>query len=356
MLNTNKHLVIATGGTGGHIFPGIVISQYFKSIGWQVSWIGCSNRMEKIIVPKFGINIKFIEINNFYLKNLYIKKILFALDIFKAIKKTRNILYYWKPNIVLCMGNYISIPTAIAAKTMNIPIIIHEQNAIVGKANKLISIFAKRCTQAFPNTIKNATVVGNPIRSEILNIPKPIIRLKNRTGIIRVLVLGGSQGASILNKVMPIVTKVLKEKIIVWHQVGYGYYNLVKHTYNTLSINNIKITEFITNIALAYSWADIVICRSGALTVSELAVVGLPSILVPYIHKDQQQYFNATLLVKVSAAIIVKQTDFTPDKIINILLSINRQKLFTMACCAQTIATYNSPQYIVKEVNNVIKY
>ncbi|MCV2506156.1 MAG: undecaprenyldiphospho-muramoylpentapeptide beta-N-acetylglucosaminyltransferase [Candidatus Lightella neohaematopini] len=353
MFNKNKHLIIATGGTGGHIFPGVVIAKYFQSINWKVSWIGCLNRMEKIIVPKFNIDIKFIEINNF--NSSYLEKLLFILDIFKAIKKVKNILHWWKPDIILCMGNYISIPTAIAAKIMSIPIIVHEQNTVVGKANKLISIFADKCTQAFPNTIKHATVVGNPIRSEILNIPKPVIRLKNRTGLIRVLALGGSQGASIINKIIPIIAKVLKGIIIVWHQVGYGYYKLVKYTCNTLNINNIKITEFITNIATAYSWADIVICRSGALTISELAVVGLPSILIPYIHSDQQQYFNATLLANVNAAIIVDQTDVTPDKIINILLKINRQKLFTMACCAQIIATYNATHYIAKEINNIVR-
>ncbi|MCV2528333.1 MAG: undecaprenyldiphospho-muramoylpentapeptide beta-N-acetylglucosaminyltransferase [Candidatus Lightella neohaematopini] len=356
MINKKKHLVIATGGTGGHIFPGLVIAKHFKLIGWKVSWIGCLNRMEKIIVPKFNINIKFIEVNNSYFKNSYIKKILFTLSIFKAIKKAKKILYYWKPDIILCMGSYISVPTAIAAKIMNIPIIIHEQNTIAGKANKLISIFAKKCTQAFPNTIKGATVVGNPIRSEILNIPKPIIRLKNRTGIIRVLVLGGSQGACIFNKVIPIVAKVLEKKIIIWHQVGFKYYNLVKYTCGILNIKNIKINKFITNMTLAYSWADIVICRSGALTISELAVVGLPSILIPYMHLDQQQYFNATVLVNVGAAIIINQIDVTPDKIINILLSINRRKLITMACCAQIAATYNATQYIAEEINNITKY
>lgn len=208
----------------------------------------------------------------------------------------------YKPDAVLGMGGYVSGPGGLAAWLCGVPVVLHEQNGIAGLTNRWLSKIAKRVLQAFPGAFPNAPVVGNPVREDVLALPAPQQRLAGRMGPIRVLVVGGSQGARILNQTMPKVAEQLGGRITLWHQVGKGALPTVLADYEKVGQTQHKVTEFIDDMAAAYDWADIVVCRSGALTVSEIAAAGLPALFVPFMHKDRQQYWNALPLEKAGAA------------------------------------------------------
>ncbi|CAL1329221.1 undecaprenyldiphospho-muramoylpentapeptide beta-N-acetylglucosaminyltransferase [Candidatus Providencia siddallii] len=358
-MNQTKKLLIIAGGSGGHVFPGLSIAHHLKSKNWKIHWLGTSDHIESVLVPKNGINIDFINISSF--RNKTFKVIIkFPWNIYKAIQQAKKIIKQYKPNIALGMGGYVSGPGIIAAWQCGIPIILHEQNGIAGLTNKILSYITKNILQASPGAFKNAHVVGNPIRKEILNIPSPEERMLKRNGAIRILVLGGSQGADILNQTIPTIVSKIKKQLIILHQSGKGNKEKTKILYKNQNSNNFKykIIEFIENIDQAYAWADIVICRSGALTVSEIASVGLPAIFIPYPHKDHQQYWNAIPLEKAGAAKILHQQLFTSDAVAKLLNILDRKKLLLMAKnahnCAINNATNNISKIICKIANKQI--
>lgn len=346
--------MIVGGGTGGHVFPGLAIADYLITRNWRVHWLGTNNHIEAILVPKHNITIDFIHINGLY--NKKIKEQLIVLkDLFYAVIQARRIILTWKPDIVLGMGGYVSAPGGLAAWSCGIPLVLHEQNNVAGFTNRVLSKLAYKTLQAFPNTIHNAIAVGNPLRNILLDLPQPEDRFFKRSGPLRVLVIGGSQGASIFNQIMPSVATRLTDTLVIWHQVGNkNVLNEVKMAYLASNQTQHKIVEFIDDIAIAYTWADILICRAGALTVSEIAAIGVPSLLVPFMyHKDRQQYYNALTLEKVGAAIIVEQSQFTTDYICNILVKLDRNRLLTMAKNAKIIAIFDSTKRIYQEIATV---
>lgn len=216
------------------------------------------------------------------------------------------------------MGGYVSGPAGVAAKLCGVPIILHEQNAIAGLTNKLLGKIATCVLQAFPTAFSNAEVVGNPVREDLFEMPNPDIRFSDREEKLRVLVVGGSQGARVLNHTLPKVVAQLADKLEIRHQVGKGAVEEVSQLYGEHQ-EKVKVTEFIDNMAEAYAWADVIICRSGALTVCEIAAVGAAAIFVPFQHKDCQQYLNAKYLSDVGAAKIIEQADLTPEILVNYL-------------------------------------
>ncbi|AMA65102.1 UDP-N-acetylglucosamine--N-acetylmuramyl- (pentapeptide) pyrophosphoryl-undecaprenol N-acetylglucosamine transferase [Candidatus Arsenophonus lipoptenae] len=342
-----KRLMVIAGGTGGHIFPGIVVANYLKQQGWDIVWLGTANRLEADLVPKYNIKIECIKLS--CLRYSSIKKLLiFPFEIILAIKKAKVIMERYQPNIVLGMGSYISGPCGIAAWLCNIPIVLHEQNMIAGLTNRLLSKIAKCVLQAFPSAFPNAIVVGNPIRESILALPPPEARLVNRHGVINILVIGGSQGSRILNQILPEVAAKLIGKVTIWHQVGEGNYKMTETLYKKFYIksNSYKITKFIDNMAEAYAWADILICRSGALTVSEISVVGIPAIFIPFQHKDQQQYWNAVPLEMVGAAKIIEQSKISTNVIVHLLNKWSRPLLLEMAKKARSISITDATKRI----------
>ncbi|VFP78746.1 UDP-N-acetylglucosamine--N-acetylmuramyl-(pentapeptide) pyrophosphoryl-undecaprenol N-acetylglucosamine transferase [Candidatus Erwinia haradaeae] len=352
-MNQKKLLVIA-GGTGGHIFPGLAVSIYLKNIDWKIYWLGATGKMEEKLVQKHGITIEYIRISG--LRGKSIKTLLSApLNIVKAWIQAQEIIKKWKPDVALGMGGYITGPGGLAAWSCGVPLILHEQNSIAGLTNKLLAKITGKVIQAFPGAWTSAEVVGNPVRTEILSLPKPSIRFSGRQGPIRVLVIGGSQGAHILNQIIPQVAYQLGNKICLWHQVGKGAIHSVKHAYMKINSIHYRISEFINNMAHAYSWADVVICRSGAMTVSELAVVGLPAIFVPFQHKDRQQYWNALLVVKTGGAVIYEEHWFTADLVAEQLASWDRLKLLEMANKVHTMAILDSTERVAEIVRNAIR-
>ncbi|OCF99731.1 undecaprenyldiphospho-muramoylpentapeptide beta-N-acetylglucosaminyltransferase [Gilliamella sp. wkB195] len=347
-----KKLLVMAGGTGGHVFPGIAVAHHLMKQGWQVRWLGTADRMEAQLVPENGIEIDFIQISGLRGKGkLALLKAPYK--ILKAVLQARKILKAYRPDVVLGMGGYVSGPGGIAAKSLGIPVVLHEQNGIAGLTNKYLAKIATKVLQAFPTAFKNAEVVGNPVRSDLLTIEEPSERLRNRQGPIRVLVMGGSQGAKVINTVVPQAISKLSDKFIVWHQTGKGMLDDVIKSYQNCNIN--QVTEFISDVKEAYSWADIVICRSGALTVSEIEVVGIGAIFVPFMHKDRQQFWNAKSLADIDAAKIIEQPDFNVDSLFQLLSNLSRQELVEMAVKAKSLSIINSTERVAETLISVVK-
>ncbi|HAI04372.1 MAG TPA: undecaprenyldiphospho-muramoylpentapeptide beta-N-acetylglucosaminyltransferase, partial [Pantoea sp.] len=278
---SSKRLMVMAGGTGGHVFPGLAVAHHLMEQGWQVRWLGTADRMEADLVPKHGIDIDFIRISG--LRGKGVKALLLApLRIFNAWRQARRIMKAWQPDVVLGMGGYVSGPGGLAAWSCGIPVVLHEQNGIAGLTNKWLAKIATKVLQAFPGAFPRADVVGNPVRTDVLALPLPAERLAQRSGPIRVLVIGGSQGARVLNQTLPQVAAELGDQITLWHQTGKGGLPVVEKAYQQVGQTQHKVTEFIDDMAAAYAWADVVVCRSGALTVSEVAAAGLPAIFVPF--------------------------------------------------------------------------
>ncbi|MGP1959463.1 MAG: undecaprenyldiphospho-muramoylpentapeptide beta-N-acetylglucosaminyltransferase [Arsenophonus sp. NC-TX2-MAG3] len=351
-----KRLLVMAGGTGGHVFPGLAVANYLKLQGWDVRWLGTANRMEADLVPKHGIEIEFIKISG--LRGKGIKAVLLApFKVIKAIKQAKIIMQRYQPDVVLGMGGYVSGPGGIAAWLSNIPIVLHEQNGIPGLTNRWLAKIAKRVLQAFPSAFSNARVVGNPVREAVLALPEPEERFINRDGAIRILVIGGSQGARILNQILPEVAGQLDGKVIIWHQAGKGAQQMTETLYKKLCGKSdiYKVTEFIDDVANAYAWADIIVCRAGALTVSEVAAAGLPAIFIPFQHKDRQQYWNALPLEKAGAAKIIEQPQFSTNILVKLLKQWSRPQLLDMAKKARAISITDATKRVAATLIEVAK-
>lgn len=349
MMKEKKRLIIMAGGTGGHIFSGLAVAQRLILYGWQVRWLGTADHMEAALVPKHGIEIDFIPIKG--LRGKCVKEQCMVLvSIIGAVFKARKIMRYWKPNVVLSMGGYVAGPGGLAAWSCGIPVLLHEQNVIAGLTNRWLSTIAHKVLQAYSGTFTKGVVVGNPLRATVLEIPTPALRLHERFGPIRVLVIGGSQGAKVLNQTMPYVARKLVGKIVVWHQVGKNGLQEVIRAYDSNRYIKHMVSDFIDDIAKAYTWADLVISRAGAVTVSEIAAAGLPALFVPFMHRDRHQYFNARLLESRGAAKIIEQPYFTVENVSKILESWDRPTLATMSKLARGLAVPNAADMVALEV------
>ncbi|HGJ5875572.1 MAG TPA: undecaprenyldiphospho-muramoylpentapeptide beta-N-acetylglucosaminyltransferase [Arsenophonus sp.] len=355
-MSQSKRLMVMAGGTGGHVFPGLAVANYLKAHGWEIRWLGTADRMEADLVPKHGIEIEFIKISG--LRGKGIKALLLApFKIIKAIKQAKVIIQRYRPDVVLGMGGYVSGPGGVAAWLCNVPIVLHEQNGVAGLTNRWLARIAKRVLQAFPSAFPNAPVVGNPLREEVLALPEPEERLIDRDGAIRILVIGGSQGARILNQTLPEVAARLDGKVTIWHQAGKGAQEITESLYKKLcgKSESYKVTEFIDDMAEAYAWTDIIICRAGALTVSEVATAGLPAIFVPFQHKDRQQYWNALPLEQAGAAKVFEQTQFSTEALVKLLNEWSRPQLLEMAKKARAASITDATKRVAETLIEVAK-
>ncbi|EIC86498.1 undecaprenyldiphospho-muramoylpentapeptide beta-N-acetylglucosaminyltransferase [Serratia sp. M24T3] len=349
MSGKTKRLMVMAGGTGGHVFPGLAVAHHLIAQGWEVRWLGTADRMEADLVPKHGIEIDFIKIAGLRGKGLK-AQLTAPIRIYHAWRQAKAIMRRFKPDVVLGMGGYVSGPGGLAAWSCGIPVVLHEQNGIAGLTNRWLSRIAKTVLQAFPGAFPNAAVVGNPVRTDVLALPLPDERFAGREGQIRILVVGGSQGARVLNQAMPKIAAILGDRVTIWHQVGKGALEQVNEAYQQAGQTQHKVTEFIDDMAQAYAWADVVVCRSGALTVSEIAAAGLPAIFVPFQHKDRQQYWNALPLEKAGAAKIIEQKDFNAGAVADLLAGWDRQSLLEMARNARAAAIPDATERVAAEV------
>ena len=307
-------ILVMAGGTGGHIFPGIAVAEELVKKGWKVHWLGTAERMEAEIVPKNGYPISFINIAGIRNKGwqTWLKT---PFKILQSVMQSIQVLKEVKPDVVLGMGGYASAPGGVAAWLLRIPLVLHEQNAVAGMTNRFLSRIATKTLSAFPGAFSDRVtpnVVGNPLRSDITSIEN--VMPEQPATSKKVLVVGGSLGAKILNDVVPQAMKQIKvQSIDVWHQTGGGNEQAVLTSYQDFGLpeEKVKVTEFIDDMASAYQWADVVVCRAGALTVSELAMAAKPAIFVPLPHAvDDHQTKNAMYLVECGAAKLIAQKEF----------------------------------------------
>ncbi|WP_440054217.1 undecaprenyldiphospho-muramoylpentapeptide beta-N-acetylglucosaminyltransferase [Pseudoalteromonas sp. T1lg65] len=316
----SKRLLVVAGGTGGHIFPGIAVAQFLQAQAWQVSWVGTADRMEAEVVPRHGIEIDFINVKG--VRGNGITRLLKApFMVLSAIVSAIKVLKNRRPDVVLAMGGYVTGPVGIAARILGIPLVIHEQNAVAGLSNKLLAKVANRVLAGFPGAFpeQRAEIVGNPVRESV-----SVIQSKAVSVPLNVLVVGGSLGAKALNEIVPAAVRLLQQEnqsnsISVKHQSGKNNRQQVALDYQQAGVDA-EIIEFIHDMDTAYAWADIVICRAGALTVSELAAAGKAAIFVPFPHAvDDHQTANAKVLVDANAALLIQQQDLTAQKLAQLL-------------------------------------
>jgi len=346
--SSKKVFMIMAGGTGGHIFPGLAVAEELQEKGYAIHWLGTRQGLESDLVPKNNLPISFLSVQGVRGKGI---KALFLAPwrIIRSTLQAIHIMRKVKPIGVLGMGGFVAGPGSLAAKLLGIPLIIHEQNAVEGVTNRLAAPMAKKVLVAFPEAFaksKKTIFTGNPVRKAILSQQKNNEEGKGVTKPLHLLVLGGSRGALAINEVVPEALYSLGKLVHVWHQTGAGHEEATQALYDKKALDgsnsvNAKVEPFIDEMEKAYQWADLVICRAGALTVAELANAGKAAILVPYPwHKDQQQYKNAEYLVKNKAAILIAQQELMPEKLSATLLEIldNRQLLQQMSKAAKQCA------------------
>ncbi|WP_027696339.1 undecaprenyldiphospho-muramoylpentapeptide beta-N-acetylglucosaminyltransferase [Vibrio litoralis] len=354
-MKKNKRLLVMAGGTGGHVFPGLAVAKKLQQQGWEIRWLGTPDRMEADLVPKHGIEIDFIHVKG--LRGQGLAKLIKApFQIVNAIVQAKKHIKAWQPDVVLGMGGYVSGPGGVAAWMSGIPVVLHEQNAVAGLTNQWLSKIAQRVMQAFPGAFPNAEVVGNPVRQDVVEIAEPKQRLEPRDGPIRILVMGGSQGARILNTTLPPVIKALGDDYQIHHQAGKGQQQMVESLYLENQVNNAQVTEFIDDVAQAYEWADLLVCRSGALTVSEVSAAGVGAIFIPFMHKDRQQALNADHLVQCGAALMIEQPDLTEQVLIEQIQQLDRTQLLAMAEKSRAAAITDADTRVAEAIIAVSQY
>jgi UDP-N-acetylglucosamine--N-acetylmuramyl-(pentapeptide) pyrophosphoryl-undecaprenol N-acetylglucosamine transferase len=354
MKRSGQGVLIMAGGTGGHIFPGLAVANVLKQKNIPVRWLGAEGGMEAQSVPEAGIELDLVTIAGLRGKGV-MRWIRMPLMLLRAVWQARKLLDANRPGCAVSFGGYAAAPGGIAAWTKGIPLLVHEQNRIPGLTNRVLARFSRKILQGFPGTFpgeKNPLDSGNPVREELAAIAAPQERLAGREGPIRVLVTGGSQGAKILNETIPAAFGLLSNDsgFEIRHQAGAKRVDEAREAYVSAGVNA-DIQPFIKDMADAYGWADLVICRSGALTVAELAAVGVASVLVPYAYAvDDHQTRNAEYLSAANAAIIMPQNTLEPKKLASVLepLLSDRGKLITMANAARRMALPDAAQKVVE--------
>ena len=316
--------LVMAGGTGGHVFPALATAEILQSKGIHVEWLGSKHGIESDLIPPTGILLHSIDVKGLRGKGK-LSLLLAPFKLLLALWQALSVLRKVKPDVVLGMGGFASGPGGLAAWLLRKPLIIHEQNAVAGMTNKSLSRMAKRVMEAFKGAFPSGietTEVGNPVRGAILNLPSPSERMTGREGKIRLLVVGGSLGAQAINELLPEVLSDIPADLHpeVWHQTGKRNIQSAEEKYRALGLNDVRVVPFIEAMDEAFAWADLVLCRAGALTVSELAIAGVASVLVPFPHAvDDHQTMNARYLADAGAAILVDQKDLNKEMLTQLL-------------------------------------
>ena len=332
-------ILIMAGGTGGHVMPALAVADYLRAAGWRVAWLGAKDGMEATLVPKHGYEMQWIRFSGLRGKGI-VRMALLPLNLLVAFWQSARVIFRVRPDVVLGMGGYVSFPGGMMASLLNRPLVVHEQNSIAGLANRVLGAVADRILTGFPGVLKKSVWVGNPVRTSIAALPPPVERFARRTGPLKVLVVGGSLGAQALNEVVPQSLALIPEanRPLVTHQAGVKHLETLKRNYAQAGVKA-NTLAFIEDMAAEYGDADVVICRAGALTVSELAAAGVASILVPFPHAvDDHQTHNARFLADTGAAVLVQQRDLSARGLTDLLLAFTRDKLLDMASRARSLA------------------
>jgi UDP-N-acetylglucosamine--N-acetylmuramyl-(pentapeptide) pyrophosphoryl-undecaprenol N-acetylglucosamine transferase len=351
-MNTKRPVVIMAGGTGGHVFPALAVAERLQAHGAPVVWIGTRRGLEATLVPKAGIPMEWIGVAGLRGKSLR-QRWLTPVMLSQALWQAGMILRRLRPPVVLGMGGFASGPGGVMARLFGIPLVVHEQNAIAGMTNRWLSRIARRVLEAFPGTFppeRQAITIGNPVRASIAELPPPVERFAGQTGRCRLLVLGGSQGALALNQLVPQALARLpeSERPEVWHQAGGQLHEAAEAAYQEAGMTA-RLTPFIENMAEAYGWADLVLCRAGALTIAELAAAGVGAILVPFpFAVDDHQTANARFLEREGAALVCQQAELTTERLATLLREWlgDRDRLLRMAEAARRLAKVDAAEQV----------
>ncbi|MDJ0928661.1 MAG: undecaprenyldiphospho-muramoylpentapeptide beta-N-acetylglucosaminyltransferase [Gammaproteobacteria bacterium] len=309
-------ILIMAGGTGGHVFPALAVADALRGRDTDVVWLGTARGIEADLVPDEGIDLELVRVSGLRGKGIF-TWLLAPFRLLVAVFDAARVLLRHRPQAVLGMGGFASGPGGLAAWLTRRPLVIHEQNSVAGLTNRLLAGIAREVLEAFPGSfsgdVKTRTV-GNPVRPDILGLPAPAVRLAGRDGPLRLLVLGGSQGALALNEIVAKAVVLLPEdaRPEIWHQAGKHTKHRAEAAYAIANLD-VRIDAFIDDMAQAYAWADLVLCRAGALTISELTAAGLAAVLVPYPSAvDDHQTRNAHFLIDADAAVLIPQDELTP--------------------------------------------
>lgn len=307
----SRRIVIMAGGTGGHVFPALAVAEELRERGWQVSWLGTQKGLEGKVVPAHGIDIDWLSVSGMRGKGL-ISKLLSVFRLLQACIQARRILLQRRPDVVLGMGGFVAGPGGLMAKWLGIPLVVHEQNRVPGTTNRwLVKLAASKVLEAFPDSFPaavGAICTGNPLRKAFRSAAERTAWTPQTSRPLRILVLGGSQGAKVLNDNVP-EALAGQPNVNIKHQTGTAMQAEVQGRYQNLGIAA-EVSAFIDDMAAAYQWADLIVCRAGAMTVSEVAARGLPAIFVPLLHAiDDHQTANARFLTDAGAALLLPQPE-----------------------------------------------
>lgn len=347
-------VLIAAGGTGGHVFPGLVVAERMVEEGLNVHWVGSGTAVERILTKGKNMPIDTIAVRGLRDRSL-LAWLGVPFMLLRACWQAWRVMVRVRPVGVLGMGGYVSGPIGFVAWLLRKPLLIHEQNAVLGWSNRLLLPFAFRLLTAFPDVhpCAKSVVLGNPVSKRLLDLPPPEVRLSERDGVLHLLVLGGSQGAAELNQIMPQIL-ARTEHLEVWHQSGARDLAQVKDVYESHGVDA-TVSDFIDDMPRAYTWADLVVCRAGALTISELAAVGVASILVPLLGvAGNHQLENARIMTKCGAARVLSMTAIKRG-VLNRMLegARKRDSLVKMACAAYRLRVDNAAERVVEECKEV---
>ena len=347
-------VMIMAGGTGGHVFPALAVAAELRARGADVFWLGTRRGLEAKVVPSAGIEVEWVSVAGLRGKGA-VALLLAPFQLLRAAAQVIAVILRRRPTVVLGMGGFVTGPGGVVTWLLRKPLVIHEQNAIAGLTNRLLASLAQRVCAAFPGTFsrKDVLLTGNPVRKAIAELPPPETRFDGRGGPINLLVLGGSLGARALNETLPQAMAKISVRPTIWHQTGNLHLYEARAAYETAGVSA-RIDPFIDDMAAAYAWADLVVCRAGALTVAELAAAGVGAVLVPYPHAvDDHQTRNAEYLVESGAALLVQQRDLTPARLADLLASFvaisGRAKLLTMALAARRLAQTRAAAVVAEQ-------
>nr|WP_315473918.1 undecaprenyldiphospho-muramoylpentapeptide beta-N-acetylglucosaminyltransferase [uncultured Rhodoferax sp.] len=345
---TQKCALIMAGGTGGHIFPGLAVAQALRDKGWRVHWLGAPGSMESRIVPARGIPLELVDFGGVRGKGLTTLALL-PFKLLRAFWQSLQVVRRVKPDVVVGLGGYITFPGGMMGVLCGKPLVLHEQNSVAGMANKVLAGVADRVFAAFPNVLKKAEWVGNPLRTEFLNLPAPDARFAGRSGPLKVLVVGGSLGARALNTMVPLALALIPEaqRPVVTHQAGEKQIDELRANYAAAGVLA-TLTPFIDNTAQAFADADLVICRAGASTVTEIAAVGAAAVFVPFpAAVDDHQTFNARFLVDQGGGWLLPQAEMTPEALATLLQKTERPALIKRGLEAKKMQKLNATEAVV---------
>jgi len=342
-----RTLLIMAGGTGGHIFPGLAVAEQVRAAGWQVVWMGARGGMEERLVPRHGYAATWIRARAARGKGL-LQKLLLPANLLFSFWESAGHIRRIRPDVVLGLGGYVAFPGGMMASLLGRPLALHEQNAIPGLANRVLAGVSDKVMVGFPDTLAHAEWTGNPVRADIAAIAPPEERFRGREGPLKLLVVGGSLGAQVLNETVPRALALLGQRPLVVHQSGEKHLDSLRASYAAAGVQG-ELVAFIDDMARRYAEADLVICRAGAVTIAELSAGGMASILVPFPHAvDDHQMANARFLADRGAAILLPQRGLTAERLAELIGSLDRAALLQMARNARTLGKPDAAQVVAQ--------